>query len=161
LVPSDADVVRRRRHHKACPPVSCLKHVAHNPATRTLTPRAASLSSPRGPGLFAVSTPSPGPVSISAVSFLRFIGGFHSFSLHPAYIVFRARCCPLGCCGSLTTALSVSRRAVAQAGVDFGMSRAALNGATGRIAYRGRVMNRAARINARGSSGQVSAKVDG
>ncbi|GIM11275.1 hypothetical protein Vretimale_14798 [Volvox reticuliferus] len=42
-----------------------------------------------------------------------------------------------------------------KAGVDCGPARAALNGATGRIAYRGRVMNRAARINARGSSGQV------
>ncbi|GLI65577.1 hypothetical protein VaNZ11_009149 [Volvox africanus] len=42
-----------------------------------------------------------------------------------------------------------------KAGVDCGLARASLNGATGRIAYRGRVMNRAARINARGSSGQV------
>ncbi|GIL44411.1 hypothetical protein Vafri_1891 [Volvox africanus] len=42
-----------------------------------------------------------------------------------------------------------------KAGVDCGPARASLNGATGRIAYRGRVMNRAARINARGSSGQV------
>ncbi|KAG2490411.1 hypothetical protein HYH03_011211 [Edaphochlamys debaryana] len=42
-----------------------------------------------------------------------------------------------------------------KAGLDFGSVRASINGATGRAAYRGRVMNRAARIAASASSGQV------
>ncbi|GFR47140.1 hypothetical protein Agub_g8830 [Astrephomene gubernaculifera] len=42
-----------------------------------------------------------------------------------------------------------------KAGIDCGPSRAALNGATGRVAYRGRVMNRAARISSQATAGQV------
>ncbi|KAG2490415.1 hypothetical protein HYH03_011215 [Edaphochlamys debaryana] len=42
-----------------------------------------------------------------------------------------------------------------KAGIDYGPARAGLNGATGRLAYRGRVMNRAARVASRATAGQV------
>ena len=42
-----------------------------------------------------------------------------------------------------------------QVGVDCGLAQGELHAVTGRMAYRGKVMNRAARIGAGASSGQV------
>lgn len=43
-----------------------------------------------------------------------------------------------------------------KAGLDFGAVHATINAATGRVSYRGRVMNRASRIASSASSGQVT-----
>ncbi|GLI71278.1 hypothetical protein VaNZ11_016406 [Volvox africanus] len=42
-----------------------------------------------------------------------------------------------------------------KAGLDYGAVHATINSATGRVSYRGRVMNRASRISSNASSGQV------
>ncbi|EFJ39479.1 hypothetical protein VOLCADRAFT_100917, partial [Volvox carteri f. nagariensis] len=48
-----------------------------------------------------------------------------------------------------------------KAGLDFGTVHATINHATGRVSYRGRVMNRASRIASSASSGQIPLEFGG